>query len=72
MNLGRDIVNDSGIVAGNMTTMPLRRRVIIGHVVIGHVNVQQVLWLGLRGNVFNGWGNILSSLVWMTITSSIH
>ncbi len=70
MNLGRDILNNSGIVADGMIMMPLWRRVIIDHVVIAHVNftVLQVLWLSLSGNVFDRW----PSLVWLTTTSSVH
>ena len=72
MSLGRDILNNSGIIVDNVTTMPLRRRMIIGYVVIAHVVVLQVLWLSLRGNVFDRSEHILPSLVWSTITSSVH
>jgi hypothetical protein len=72
VGLGRDILNNSGIVGDNMVAMPLWRRVIIGHVVITHVDILQALWLSLSGNVFDRWGgHILPSLVWLTITSSI-
>jgi hypothetical protein len=63
MSLGRNILNNSGIVAKNMITMPRWRRVVIGHVVIAHVNVLQVLWLSLSGSVFDRWGHVLPSLV---------
>ncbi len=39
MDLGGDILNNSGIVADNMITMPLWRRVITDHTVMAHVNV---------------------------------
>jgi hypothetical protein len=68
MSLGRDVLNNSGIVADNMIMMPLWRRVTIDHVVIAHVNVLQVLWLSLSVNVFDRW----PSLVRLTITSIVH
>ena len=63
LGLGRDILNNSGIITDNMIAMPLWRRRIIDHAVIGHVNVLQVLWLSLCGEVFDRWCNILSALV---------
>ena len=72
MSLGRIILNNSGIVADNMIKIPLRRRIIIGHVVMAHVNVLEVLSLSLGGDVFDRWGHILPFLVWLTITSGIH
>ena len=72
MSLGRDILNNSGIVTDIMITMPLWRRVIIDHAVIAHVNVLQVLLLSLHGKIFDRWGDILPVLIWLTTTSNIH
>ena len=36
---------------------------VVGHVIIAHVSVPQVLWLSLGSDTFDGWGHILPVLV---------
>jgi hypothetical protein len=72
MSLCRDILNNYGIVADNMITMPLWRRVTIGNVVIANANVLQVLWLTLCGKVSDRWGSILAVLVWELKTTQVY
>lgn len=50
----------------------VQRRVIIDHVVIGHVNVPQVLWLTVCSRVFGEWEHTLPVLIWPMITGSIR
>ena len=45
--------------------------VIIGHIVMAYVNVLQVLWVTLCGEVFDGWRHISPVLVLLVITSNI-
>jgi hypothetical protein len=69
---GRVILSNSNIVSDTMIAMPVWRRIIVGHVVIAHVIVPQVLWLTPSNDIPDGWGNILHGLVLAMITSSIH
>jgi hypothetical protein len=69
---GRVILSNSNIVSDTMIAMPVWRRIIVGHVVIAHVIVPQVLWLTPSNDIPDGRGNILHGLVLAMITSSIH
>ena len=62
-----DIESDPGIGINGIIAMFVWRRVIIGHI----VDVLQVLWLTLCGDVFDGWRHIFPVHAWLIITSSI-
>ena len=72
LRFDRVILSMSSIVGDTMIVMPVWRRIIEVHVVIGHVIAPGVLWLAQSNNIFDGWGHILHGLVLAKITSSIH
>ena len=72
LSLGRDTLNNSGIVADNTIMMHLWRRQIIGHAVVAHVNVLQVLRLGSYGKILDRVGSIHPVLVRSMTTSGVR
>jgi len=68
MDLGGHTLNNSGIVADDMITKSLWRRVAIGHAVVAHANVRL---LNLYSKVFNGLAYNPPVVVCSMITSSI-
>jgi hypothetical protein len=55
-----------------MIAMPVWRGINVGHIVIAHVIVPQVLWLTQSNGIFDGWEHVIPGLVLAMITSSVH
>jgi hypothetical protein len=72
LHFGRVVLSNSSMVSDTMITMPVRRRTIVGHVVIAHVIVPRVLWLTQSSGIFDEWRHILPGLILAMITSSIR